>query len=122
MPAITGTEAGQATRLLADQRFRRMQGLDSDRLLGRKPGYAQGRMSRDFTTTWQQVFPDRPRRTLYNLKDTFAVRFLYSPGGGNINELANILGHASLDTTRRYLKAVPYGTRLEGTIWDYPDM
>lgn len=117
-------EAGQAVGLLTDPRYRKLHDMiDNDRLLGRKPHYAQQKMSRVFTDTWQDLFPQAPRRTLYNLKDTFAVRFLSDPSVGSsgmkLNELKEILGHASLETTQKYLKAVPYGTRLEGTIWDH---
>lgn len=114
-------EAPAAARILTDPRLRAMDPAtaSSDYLLGRTPSYVKNKISREFTAAWKDVFPDQPKRTLYNLKDTFAVRFLYGQKG-NMNDLANILGHASLNTTRRYLKAVPYGTSIEGTIWDYP--
>jgi integrase len=45
--------------------------------------------------------------------------------GGNqgikINELKDILGHASLSTTEKYLKSVPYGTSINDQVWDYID-
>lgn len=114
-------ESKQAVDILTDSNFRKLEPSmkGSEYLLGRKPSYAKKQLSYDFTETWELFFSDKPKRTLYNLKDTFAVRFLYDGSGRALNDLADILGHASLDTTRRYLKAVPYGATVEGTIWDH---
>lgn len=119
-------EAQQAVQILTDPNVRRREPTlaKSTYLLGRKPDYAKKELSYDFTDSWKACFPDRTDRTLYNLKDTFCVRFLSddsvpSPSGMKLNDLREILGHASLNTTQRYLKAVPYGVKVSGTIWDF---
>lgn len=112
-------ESKQATHLLTSPQFRSKEAnlSASPYLLGRKPSYSKKQLSYEFTETWNACFPNQPKRTLYNLKDTFAVRFLSDDSGMKLNELKEILGHSSLDTTMRYLKAVPYGTKIKGTIF-----
>lgn len=118
-------EAEQAVQILTDPNFRSKEPFmsDSEFLLGRTPRYAKQELSRDFSISWADCFPDKPKRTLYNLKNTFAARFLcdetlQSPGM-RLVDLKNILGHSSLETTQRYLQAIPYGVKLRGTIWDH---
>lgn len=122
-------EARRAAQVLADPHFRRLDPrlAESDYLLGRSPKSAQNYLSRRFGKCWSACFPNKPKRSLYNLKDMFAVRFLTDPSvpteeGMKIEDLRKILGHQSLETTQKYLKAIPFGLRLSGTIWDYlPD-
>lgn len=120
-------EAKQAVDILTDVRYRSLEPnlSGSPYLLGRKPEYSKKQLSIEFSATWKACYPDKPKCSLYNLKDTFCVRFLSDdklPGapGMRLNELKDILGHASIATTEKYLKAVPYGTRVTGTIWDHP--
>lgn len=122
-------ESRQAVEVLINQQFRNKERYmaDSNYLLGRKPSYAKKQLSEEFRHAWRAVFPDKPRRTLYNLKDMFCVRFLSddsipTSSGMKLNDLKEILGHSSLKTTEKYLKAIPYGTSLTGTIWDYPPL
>lgn len=115
-------EAKQAVQLLTNPHYRQLDPTmkDSDLLLGRKPNYCKTKLSRDFTNIWKLVFPNKPKRTLYNLKDMFCVRFLHGERDTNIDQLASILGHSSYDTTKRYQKSVPHDIEISGTIWDYP--
>ncbi|WP_441001264.1 tyrosine-type recombinase/integrase [Fodinibius sp. SL11] len=119
-------EAKQAIDILTDQNFRQLEPRmrDSKYLLGRSPRSGKDYLSRRFGPLWKERFPDKSKRTLYNLKDMFAVRFLTDPSvptseGMKINDLRKILGHQSLDTTQKYLKAIPFGLTITGTIWDY---
>ena len=117
-------ESRQAVDLLCNPAYRKLQGMQGVTLLGRDPAYAKNYISRQFTSAWQACFPDKDR-SLYNLKDMFAVRFLcddthQSAGAIRLNELKEILGHASLETTQKYLKAIPFRTDLRGTIFDFP--
>jgi integrase len=109
-------ESRQAAQILTDPAFRSRESFmkSSPYLTGRKPSYSKEELSRDFSITWKNFFPNKPKRTLYNLKDTFCVRFLCddsieSHSGMRLNDLREILGHESLETTQKYLKAIPYG-------------
>lgn len=120
-------EAGQAAWLLSHPRFRALQSrlASPGHLLGRSPSHTKRKLSEEFSRAWQSRFPDKPKRTLYNLKNTFAVRFLcddtiIAPHGIKLLQLRDILGHSSIKTTERYLEAIPYGTNIVGTIWDHP--
>ncbi len=119
-------ESRQAIKLLRDPNFRKREPFmsKSDYLLGRSPHTSRNRLSREFSLAWKTRFPNKAKRTLYNLKDMFAVRYLTDASisespGLKINSLKEILGHASLETTQKYLKAVPTGISIDGTIWDY---
>ena len=110
-----------AIEKLTDSSFNRS--YSPEYLLGRSPKTTKPILSQRFSKLWGETFP-RKKRALYNLKDTFAVRFLsddslQSRTGMKLNDLKEILGHASLSTTQRYLKAIPYGTDLSGSLWDY---
>ena len=119
-------EAKQAIDILTDPNFRQLEPRmrSSEYLLGRSPRSGKDYLSRRFGPLWEKCFPNKSKRTLYNLKDMFAVRFLTDPSipteeGMKINDLRKILGHQSLDTTQKYLKAIPFGLKITGTIWDY---
>lgn len=119
-------ESKQAMDVITNPAFRKMDSCmrNSDYLTGRLPDYAKKELSRDFSATWKACFPEKQKRTLYNLKDTFCVRFLCDDtiignSGMKLNDLKEILGHESLQTTEKYLKAIPYGTSVTGTIWDF---
>lgn len=115
-------ESEYAVQILLDNNFREKDPImaKSDHLLGRKPS-SQEKLSRAFSKAWENKYPDKPKRTLYTLKDMFCVRFLTddsipSASGMKLNELREILGHASLETTQKYLKAIPFGTSLAGSV------
>jgi integrase len=93
-------------------------------LTGKKPTYASNKLTYSFSGAWKERFPEKAKRTLYNLKDSFAVRFLTSDlenyhSGMKMNDLKEIFGHASLETTQKYIKAVPPGTIIDGSVWDF---
>lgn len=115
-------EAKVAAQILTNPHFRSLEPYmnNSPYLLGRKPKSAKDKLSRQFSKAWKESFSGQPKRSLYNLKDMFAVRYLSTADSGlALNSLKEILGHASLETTQKYLKAVPPGTKITGTIWDF---
>lgn len=111
VPLLYG--AKQAVELLTDPEYRNgdRQLRNSDRLMGIALSTMR-KVSEEYTRIWKILYADNGNRTNYNLRDSFAVRFLSDSEQGNqdfrLLQLRNILGHASMTTTEKYLKAVPY--------------
>lgn len=105
--------AGPAATILASALYRDQdpQLSGSDLLCGIESHQTGKRVNSEFVACYKAANPQGERRTLYNLRDTFAVRFLSDSSQGNqdfrLLQLRNILGHRSITTTEKYLKAVP---------------
>lgn len=113
-------EAKRAIPVLLKVRDKDRMMKDSEYLLGRPSDSSAQRMSKEFTRGWGKLFDHK--RTLYNLKHTFAIRFLNDPEHSRkakaLHDLKFILGHKSITSTEIYTNKVPYGVNIEGTIWD----
>lgn len=106
-------EAKNAVSVLSDPDYRKLDIAlaDTDLLLGIQSEMTRKRVSSELKRCWQAIQGRNGKRTAYNLRDFFAVRFLSDTTQGNqdfrLLQLRNALGHASLTTTEKYLKAVP---------------
>lgn len=106
-------EAKSAVSVLSDPNFRKrdIALAKSDLLLGIKSNMTKKRVSSEFSRCWKKIKGQDNKRTAYNLRDFFAVRFLSDESQGNqdfrLLQLRNILGHSTITTTEKYLKAVP---------------
>ncbi len=70
------------------------------------------RINQDFRTALKAVAPDLDRRTIHDLRHTFAVNYLKDRSGGDATDfrllkLMKILGHTDIKTTQRYLECLP---------------
>lgn len=105
-------EAQSAISVLTDPAYRKKDAAlrSTDSLLGIESDMVRKRMSAELRDSYKSI-DGKGKRTAYNLRDYFAVRFLSDPGQGNqdfrLLRLRNILGHASVTTTEKYLKALP---------------
>lgn len=99
-----------------DRGFRKDHGFDNDYLFGRVPTPKLGaNLSRVFTLCREKVLPGQSQYTFHSLRHTFAVWYLVQPGDNfdfRLYKLQRILGHASMETTMKYLKAIPYDLHL----------
>jgi len=106
-------EARSAVELLTNEKYRKKDPAlaKTDLLLGIKSEMVQKRMSSELKEAFQKCYPGKEKRTAYNLRDFFAVRFLSDNTQGNqdfrLIQLKNYLGHSQVATTEKYLKALP---------------
>jgi|GEM_PF-1108378 len=119
-------ESRQAVELLIDPAFRKRDPelSRSNRLIGIHSTMVKKRMSIELRNAWKACYPNHGKRTAYNLRDFFAVRFLSDSDIGNqdfrLLQLRNYLGHKSITTTEKYLKAIP--SRIDLSLPDNTDI
>lgn len=106
-------ESASAVDLLTNKNYRKKDPAlaNTDLLLGIKSDMVQKRLSSELREAFSECYPGSEKRTAYNLRDYFAVRFLSDNTQGNqdfrLIQLKNYLGHAKVATTEKYLKALP---------------
>ena len=111
-------EAKSAVSVLTCPKYRSLDIAlrDSDRLLGIESQRSKERVSTELRLSWAAVV-GKGKRTAYNLRDYFAVRYLADADQGipdfRLLQLRNILGHSTITTTEKYLKAVPSRLNLK---------
>lgn len=89
----------------------------TDLIFGRQGEQMAKRLNSELVRIRKLVLPGRPELTLHGLRHTFAIRYLSAPSKGDamdfrLQKLKDILGHSSITTTEKYLKAIPANLRL----------
>ena len=104
-------EAPQILQKYTDPSYRQADPvLDRSPMLFGRSKQGIDRMAREFSRICRQEFPGRPELSFHSLRHTFAIRYLTapgSPGDYRLVKLQQVLGHADISTTMKYLKIDP---------------